>query len=166
MGPGSSLINLSSQSASSLCQHDGASSSMKKPPSVTNPPCSDGALHQSHLLDTSAYKSCAWQPPWPHYRRAPLSGLLSSLNSSGRGLFDNSSSKYPIQFAFTQDFPGVMPNEIINDDYEAWPASLSQRVKRRKNFCSSARPSQVLIQADPLPFSSALNHMCCNNHAG
>jgi hypothetical protein len=59
-----------------------------------------------------------------------------------------------------------MPNEIINDDYRTWPASLSQCVKRRENFCSSACPSQVLIQADPLLFSVALNHMCYNNHAG
>lgn len=59
-----------------------------------------------------------------------------------------------------------MPNEIINDDYETWPASPSQSVKRRENFCPGARSSQVLIQADPLPFSAALNHMRRDNHAG
>lgn len=82
------------------------------------------------------------------------------------GPFYKSGSKYLIQFTFTQDFPGVMPNEIINDDHRAWPASLSQSVKRRESFCFSAHLTQVLIRADLLQFSAALNHMCCNNQAG
>lgn len=50
-----------------------------------------------------------------------------------------------------------MLNEIINDDDKTGPALLSQSAKRRENFCFSAHPSQVLMQADPLLFSAALN---------
>lgn len=89
--------------------------------------------------------------------RASFRGCHHPWNSPKRGPFYKHGSKYPIQFAFTQDFPGVKLNEIINDDYKTWLALLSQSVKRRENFCFSAHPSEVLIQADPLLFSGALN---------
>ena len=98
------------------------------------------------------------QPLQPRYSRPHFLDVCHDWNESRQGSCYKSGGKYPIQFAFPWDFPGVRPNEIINDDFRAWPAWWSHGVKRRDGFCFTAHPSRGLIQAGPWLFSAVLSH--------